>query len=230
MDWKEAREQLVKEVLALRKMARERFIAGAQGLKTGIVYKFYTAAPGSPDGLARRTGRAARSWATETQSGSDGVSVSIFSRGVPYADFSRAMFIRPKKSQWLVIPAGAGLTAAGVARYPGDANGRGAIAQAEARLTAPPRSNASRLRAALAFGSGSPAKKISFVRKDGNTLLVLAKPGVKGIGLTKTKRLLFILKRVVKRPARTSGLMPYVDEAVIKIQNRMEAAILGYRV
>lgn len=230
MDWKEAREQLVKEVLALRKMARERFIVGAQGLKTGIVFNFYTGAPGNPNALARRTGRAARSWSTETQTGSDGVSVSIFSRGVPYADFSRAMFVRPTKSKWLVVPAGAGLTAGGVARYPGDANGRGSIAQAEAALTAPPRSNASRLRSALAFGSGSPAKKISFVYKNANTILVLAKPGVRGTGLTKAKRLLFVLKKVVKRPARTAGLMPFVDQAVIKIQNRMEAAILGYRV
>ena len=226
MDWKQAREQLIKDIVAVRKLGRERFVKGAEGLAAGIVFNFYTSAPGSTTGLARRTGRAARSWRTQVTEGKDTMSVSIFSRGVPYADFSKAMFVRPTRSKWLVIPSGASLTAAGVSRYPGDANGRGSIDQAEARLTAPPRSNASRLRAALSW---RPQKKIAFVKKDTNTLLVLAKPGVRGPGLTRNKRLLFVLKKVVKRPARTAGLMPFVDKSIVKIQNRIEAAILGYR-
>lgn len=228
MDWKEAREQLLKEVLATRKMARKRFVQGAKGIKSGIVYKFYSAAPGSENGLARRTGKAARSWDTQTQTGADSVTVSIFSRGVPYADFSQGMFIRPKVSKWLVIPAGAGLTAGGVARYPGDKNGHGSIAQAEAALTMP--NTARRSAFVFAHGSQKSSGKLSFLQKNPNTILVLARPGVRGTGLTKTKRLLFVLKKEVKRPARTAGLMPYVEEAVNKIQTRMEAAILGYRV
>ena len=226
MDWKEARTQLIKDVQAIRRMARDRFIQGAQGLRAGIVFKFYSSSPGASVGLARRTGRAANSWKTKTSEDLNSVSVSVCSAGVPYADFGQAKFIRGKP--WLVIPVGAGLTPAGVARYPGDKNGRGAIAQAEARLRAPTKSQSNR---SLLYQHSSGRRgqsKLSFV-KQGTSILVLAKKGVTGPGLTKNKRLLFVMRRVVKRPARTAGLMPFVDESVEKIQRRLEVAIAGYR-
>ena len=228
MDWKEARTQLIKDVQAIRRMARDRVIQGAQGLRAGIVFKFYSSQPGASVGLARRTGRAANSWKTKTTEDLNSVSVSVYSAGVPYADFGQAKFIRGKQSPWLVIPAGAGLTLGGVARYPGDKKGRGAIAQAEAALRAPtkPQSNRSLLYRHLSGKRGQ--SKLSFVPK-GTSILVLAKKGVTGPGLTKNKRLLFVMRRVVKRPARTAGLMPFVDESVEKIQRRLEVAIAGYR-
>jgi len=103
MDWKEARTQLIKDVQAIRRMARDRFTKDAQGLSTGIVLKFYTSQPGASVGLARRSGRAANSWKTKTSEDLNSVSVSVYSAGVPYADFGKETIIRGKRSPWLVI-------------------------------------------------------------------------------------------------------------------------------
>lgn len=211
-DFKAARKELMETLEAARKTSRSQLFAIAEDLRKNIIQKFYTNA--NTASVGRRTGKAAKSWAVaKIKDDKDGVVLSVNSSGVKYADFSRPKTIKPKSGgKYLVIPVGAGLTKAGVARYPGDANGRGAISQAENAIKMPPlKSQFGKRRSG--DNSRSP---LAWIKKDASTMLVVAKQGATGTGITKTNRLLFVLKTSVKIPAYTKGLMPYVNSFVDK--------------
>jgi len=195
-----------KEIEALLKRRHDEcvkvFIVGAYDIHKGIIQNYYS---NSGKGLRRITGRAANSWQVVIDKKPPNISAAIFSAGVPYANQSRQKVIAPTKSKFLVIPVGAALTSAGAQRFPGDANGRGSIAQAEREL-------GSRQKAAKPYSkrlkrTGSP---LQWIKKGSDTWLVMAKKGISFSGLTKDDRLMFVLKKKVTIKANTRGLMPYV--------------------
>lgn len=214
MNFREASKEISKELLEYRKRIRESFVAGAYQIHAGIVKKFYTASPGSSEGLARRTGSAAKSWKVDVSKSQETISCSIYSAGAQHAGaFMSGKFIRPKKKQWLAIPVGPSLTKSGAARYPGGPR------EAAKTLVMPPLRRGG-------FGRRKSGERdpLSFYQKDSNTAFLFAKPGVKGTGLTKKNRLMFVLKKVVKRQAKTAGLMPWVDKRVSTLVDRLSAA------
>lgn len=205
--FKETGKEIAKDLMEMRKQSRRLFVDMAQTLRRDIVSKFYSGA--ARDSVGRRTGRAAKSWVVEKiREDSNELVISVNSSGVPYADFRRIKNVNPKTSKWLVIPVGPALTRSGVARYPGDGDGKGSIAQAEKAMTLPPiRRTGSYIKNQF---SGKPRSPFAWIHKSGS-IFVVAKPGVKGPGITTRNRLLFVLKKSVKVPAYTRGLMPFID-------------------
>ena len=214
-DFRQIAKELEKELQAARKAARQRFVYNVAGLHKGIVQKFYTAAPGASIGLARRTGAAAKSWAYAVAQSGDTIVGTVYSAGVPYANMSVAKTITPKRAKWLAIPVGPALTRNGVPRYPDGPN------QAAHALRMPPKKQSFR-RAAKAMSITNPRYSknegqrdpLRFYKKSADTAFLIAKDGVTGTGITKKDRILFVLKKKVMRPARTAGLMPFVDKRV----------------
>ena len=214
-DFRQIAKELEKELQAARKAARQRFVYNVAGLHKGIVQKFYTAAPGASVGLARRTGAAAKSWAYAVAQSGDTIVGTVYSAGVSYANMSTAKTITPKKAKWLAIPVGPALTRAGVPRYPDGPN------QAAQALRMPPKKQPFR-RSAKARAITNPRYSknegqrdpLRFYKKSADTAFLIAKDGVTGTGITKKNRILFVLKKKVIRPARTAGLMPFVDKRV----------------
>lgn len=125
------------------------------------------------------------------------------------------MTIVPKKKKWLAIPTGAALTPAGAPRYPG-----GPIQAAQELYARTATANARRSRRRT-----TARDPLSWYKKDNNTLLIFAKDGVAGPGLTKDKRLLFVLKRKVTRPDKTKGLVQFADQQTIVMINRIKGAL-----
>lgn len=205
-DFRKVSQEITKDLQDIRKDARKSFFNSAEDMLRGIVQRFYSGA--GRDSLGRRTGRAAKSWVVErVKDDSTQLVLSVNSHGVPYSDFTRIREIRPKSSKYLVIPVGPALTSAGVARYPGNADGKGSIAQAESRLTM---TEPTTRRGYESVFSGKKQSPLAWIRK-GDSIFVLAKPGVRGPGITARNRLLFVLKRSVKLPAYTRGIYPFVD-------------------
>ena len=214
-DFRQIAKELEKELQAARKAARQRFVYNVAGLHKGIIQKFYTAAPGASIGLARRTGAAAKSWAYAVAQSGDTIVGTVYSAGVPYANMSVAKTITPKRAKWLAIPVGPALTRAGVPRYPDGPN------QAAQALRMPPKKQPFRISAkARAITNPRYSKNegqrdpLRFYKKSADTAFLIAKDGVTGTGITKKDRILFVLKKKVIRPARTAGLMPFVDKRV----------------
>lgn len=205
MKFNELNEYVEKYVNERRLQIRKLFVASAYQIHAGIVKKFYNVAPGSSEGLANRTGTASRSWKVSVKNTKDSVICNVYSAGVPYADFSKRTIIRPKKANgWLAIPVVAGLTDGGAARYPGGPR------QAEQKLM-----------------SSGVKKPLAFIRKkngSNNKAYIVAKKGVKGPGLNKKDRLLFALRKVVVKPARTKSLMPWVDSKFESMIQRISKA------
>ena len=85
-------------------------------VRDAIVKRFYSGH--SASSLGRRTGRAARGWTSKVTGKGDDV-VGTINNDVPYADHRKRKVIRPKKSTYLAIPIGEGLTATGRPRYTG---------------------------------------------------------------------------------------------------------------
>ena len=214
-NFKQIAKELQQELRSARKIARQRFVYNVAGLQKGIIQKFYTAAPGSSVGLARRTGAAAKSWAYAIAQQGDVVVGTVYSAGVPYADMSEAKTITPKRAKWLAIPVGPALTRVGVPRYPDGPE------QASQALRMPPRKQSFR-RTGRARAITNPRYSknegqrdpLRFYKKNADTAFLIAKDGVTGTGITKKNRILFVLKKKVIRPARTAGLMPFVDKRV----------------
>jgi len=205
---------LEKTLYEIRQRIRKSFVSGVYHIHAGIVTKFYTASSNSLIGLRRRTGKAAKSWKVSKKEDNNSISCSVYSAGAPYAGaFMKGMFIRPKKKKWLAIPVGAALTSAGAPRYPNGPR------EAEQSLSLPPsKGGGFRRRKA---GARSP---ISFYKKDERTAFLFAKDGVKGTGLTKNKRLLFVLKKVVKRQGKTSTMFPWIDNKMTVLTSRLTKA------
>lgn len=185
----------------------------AEGLRRDIIERFYTKR--SDSSLGRRTGRAAGSWAVSIKENGDTYIASIYSAGAPYADFGEEKTIVPRVKKWLAIPTGAALTPAGAPRYPG-----GPIQAAKELLMRTHTRNARRRKPVV-----TPRDPISWYKKDAQTILLFAKDGVTGPGLTKDKRLLFVLKRKVTRPDRTRGLMPFAEEQTVVMVNRIRNSL-----
>lgn len=198
MSFKAIMNDLKKELMDTRKDVRARFIAGAYSIHGGIIRLWYTGRKGD-QGLGRRTGSAAKSWSVVKTESPSGVQVAIVSAGVPHADASNRTVIKSNRpGGWLAIPTAQGVTSRGVPRYQGPRD-------AEQKLNGP-----------------SGKSKLAFIRKDRDTMLVMARKGVTGTGLSKNRRLLFVLKKSVVRPAYTSGMFPWVDSQAKK----MEGALL----
>jgi len=211
--FREVAEEIKKGLNDLRNEARKSFISGVYGLHKGIINKFYSSNESSNEGVRRRTGTAAKSWKVEVSRNSDSISASVSSAGAPYADFSSTRTIKPNKSKWLTIPVGPALTSTGAARYPKGAR------QADNALTAAPKTmrNQTSHRGRNPDGHGN----LVFVKKNDTTAYLFAKKGVTGIGITKTNRLMFVLKRRVKIAPYTAGLMPFVDRRADQIVNTL---------
>lgn len=207
--FRELIREVERELREARKVMRKRFALGVARINKGIVKQWYTARPGSKVGLARRSGDAGRSWAFKITDTPTQVLGEVFSAGIAYVDFSEQKTIVPTKKKWLAIPVGAGLTPGGKARYPSGPR------QAEKALKLPPIKYSRRGR------RDDDESPFNFYRRDPSTILMFAKKGVKGTGLTKTKRLMFVLKKKVVRPARTAGLFPWVEKSVDTVYNRM---------
>lgn len=214
--WKVINNDLRESLVDTRKRARETVSKIAYNVHSGIVRTFYTAVPGANIGMARRTGTAAKSWKVAISNGRTMVA-SVYSAGVPYADMSSEKIITPKKAKWLAIPVGPALTASGAPRYPG-----GPRQAAKALVMPPLKTQRGR---ELSWGATKARDPLSFVKKDANTAFLMAKPGVRGTGLTKGKRIMFVLKKRVKIPARTRLLMPWVDR---KIDKAFDAMARGF--
>lgn len=211
--FKEVAKELDKDMKAIHEESRKRFVFSAYSLHRGIIDKFYTAAPGSSVGLARRTGNAARSWQVEIDRKVESITASVFSAGVPYADMSRQKTITPKTAKWLTIPVGPALTKAGAPRYPGGPK------QAASALRMPPIKQSFRKKKS---GSRDPLR---FYKKSESLAFLIAKDGVTGTGLTKNNRIMFVLKKSVTIPARTAGLMPFVDKRVQRLYQYLNEGI-----
>lgn len=229
-DFKRITKELEQELKAARKAARQRFVYNVAGLHKGIVQKFYSSAPGASVGLARRTGAAAKSWAYAVAQSGDVIVGTVYSAGVPYANMSVSKTITPKRAKWLAIPVGPALTRSGVPRYP---DGPEQAAQA---LRMPPRKQAFR-KAAKARAIANPRHSknegqrdpLRFYKKSADLAFLIAKDGVTGTGITKRDRILFVLKKKVVRPARTAGLMPFVDQRVAQTVKSMSNDIFTSR-
>jgi len=215
MNMKEASKEIKRDLSNYKDRMRQSFVDASYQIHAGIIKKFYTASKGSAVGLSRRTGKAAKSWKVDVKRSNDNVTCSIYSAGAPYADFSEKKVIVPKTKKWLTIPVGPALTKAGAPRYPGGAR------QAERAMTMPPVRHGFRRQ-----GEGS-RKPFKFYQKDSNTAFLIAKPGVKGTGLTKKDRILFVLKKKVTLPAKTQGLMPWVDKRVNSFVSKLSASQSG---
>ncbi len=196
--YKQVKLEIMKEIKAQQAMMKETMRKEGYNMQKQIIKGFYSATSGSVYGLARRTGAAAKSWQVVVNRG-DKFSVSVFSAGVPYADMSEEKTIVPKEKKWLAIPVGAALTARGAPRYPNGPR------QAAMNLTMRPVQHG--------FRKQNPKGRdpLRFYKKDSNTAFLIAKDGVRGTGLNKKNRILFVLKKKVKRPAKTKLLMPWVD-------------------
>lgn len=196
------------EIKTLRDNAKSELVSGAYAMHKGIVSGFYSATPGALYGLARRTGAAVKSWQVQVNRGQK-FSVAVFSAGVPYADMSVEKRIAPKEKKWLAIPVGAAKTKSGVPRYPGGPR------QAAKALSMPPVQHGFRRQ-----GEGE-RDPLRFYKRDANTAFLIAKDGVKGTGLGKNNRIMFVLKKSVIRPARTKLLMPWIDKRLDSIFNKI---------
>ena len=221
-EFRKIAKELQQELNAARKAARQRFVYNVAGLHKGIVQKFYSAAPGASVGLARRTGAAAKSWAYAIAQSGDVIVGTVYSAGVPYADMSEAKTITPKRAKWLAIPVGPALTRNGVPRYPDGPE------QASQALRMPPRKQSFRRAAKTRAITNSRYSKnegqrdpLRFYKKSADTAFLIAKDGVTGTGITKKNRILFVLKKKVVRPARTAGLMPFVDKRIAQTVKSM---------
>lgn len=197
--YKQVKLEIMNEIKAQQAMMKETMVKEGYKMHGQIIKGFYSATSGSIYGLARRKGDAAKSWQVVVNRG-DRFSVSVFSAGVPYADMSEEKTIVPDTKKWLAIPVGAALTKKnGPPRYPNGPR------QAAMNLTMRPVQHG--------FRKQNPKGRdpLRFYKKDSNTAFLIAKDGVRGTGLNKKNRILFVLKKKVKRPAKTKLLMPWVD-------------------
>lgn len=228
--FKETSREIIQELQKARTEAKKRFVYDVYGLQKGIIQKFYTAAPGSSVGLARRTGAAARSWAVVITREAESITAEVYSAGVPYADMSEKVTITPKSAKWLAIPVNEALTKAGAPRYPDGPN------QAAQALRMAPKKNPFRKSAKARIitkqryksseGSRDPLR---FYKKNENLAFLIAKdnasgPGIRDISGRKksgsakdSNRIMFVLKKKVVRPARTAGLMGFVEKRTEQI-------------
>lgn len=193
-DFRKASEEIFKGLNEIRNNSRKSFVSGVYNIHRYIITKFYSNLAG---GLKRRSGDASKSWQVKVTSTNDSISGEVFSAGVAYADFSNKKTITPKTSKWLTIPVGPALTKAGAPRYAGGAR------QADSQLSGAPKTMRNQR---------SNRSNLFFLKKDDSTAFLIAKKGVTGIGITKTNRILFILKKKVEIPAYTEGLMPFVEK------------------
>lgn len=208
MSFKSVMEDIRQNLNDEREKVRKAFVEGAYGIHRGLIVKWYTGRKGN-EGLNRRTGAAANSWGVRTTKNTSSlIEVSIFSAGVPHADRSGGPnWIRPKKKKWLAIPAGDGnVTSSGKPRYytPAEAEESLLFSTVKARR-----------------GRGFSRDRLTFYKKDHNTAFLFAAKGVRGPGLTKDKRLLFVLKKAVRNPKYTKGLFPWVEAQADKVEQRL---------
>lgn len=225
MDFKEASNEIKKDLEQMRSRLKKSFINSAYSIEKGIVQKFYNAEPGSSSGVAFRSGSAARSWRVDVKRDGDNLVANIYSAGVSYANFNRERNIKPKNRKWLAIPVNKALTMAGVARFkPREAD------NIFTRRQSP--------------GGGfrkSNSDVLRFHKKDSETAFLILKDNARGLGLpfitsknrknnTNNKdksRILFVLKKNVKVPAKNKALMPWVDSRANLLFSRLTRATKG---